>query len=112
MHEYRATVVRVVDGDTVDVDIDLGFYMVTRQRIRLEHIDAPEKRGECKQDGIGAMRFLEKMLSSDRPLYIKTTKAGKFGRWLGELWIENDTNSVNQQMIDTGHALAYEGGKR
>ena len=112
MHEYRATVIRVVDGDTVDLDIDLGFFMTTRQRIRLAHIDAPEKRGQCKHAGIGAMRFLEKMLATEKPLYVRTTKTGKFGRWLGELWIECDAVSVNQQMIDTGHALPYEGGKR
>ena len=112
MHEYRATVIRVIDGDTVDVDIDLGFYMTTRQRIRLAHIDAPEKRGASKAAGLAATEFLKAILDTDQPVFIRTSKQGKFGRWLGELWFEEAFNSINQLMIDTGHALPYEGGRR
>ena len=96
---YRAKLVRVVDGDTVDLDIDLGFYMTTRQRIRLEGIDTPE-RG---QPGFSeATEFVVRWFeSSGGNCLIDTYKTGKFGRWLGELWADDPTVDLTQVSLNT-----------
>ena len=102
MYEYKCKVVRVVDGDTVDVDIDLGFGVwLRKQRVRLVGIDTPESRTkdlEEKKYGLAAKEFLTKWITSGG-LTIKTTKdaRGKFGRILGELWCFN--TNVNEKMI-------------
>ena len=112
MFEYRCEVKRVVDGDTVDVDIDLGFGVwLRKQRIRLYGIDTPESRTrdlEEKKYGIAAKDYLKKWLSG-RGVTIKTHKdaKGKFGRILGELWCF-DVN-VNEKMIEEYHAVRYHG---
>ena len=112
MFEYKCKIVRVVDGDTVDVDIDLGFGVwLQKQRIRLYGIDTPESRTrdlEEKKYGLAAKDFLAKWLSGGG-ITIKTHKdaKGKFGRILGELWCF-DVN-VNQKMIDEHHAVKYHG---
>ena len=112
MFEYKCKIVRVVDGDTVDVDIDLGFGVwLQKQRIRLYGIDTPESRTrdlEEKKYGLAAKDFLTKWLSGGG-ITIKTHKdaKGKFGRILGELWCF-DVN-VNQKMIDEHHAVKYHG---
>ena len=91
MHEYKCTMLRVVDGDTVDVDIDLGFGVwMRKQRIRLYGIDTPESRTrdlEEKKYGLAAKDFLVKWTNAGG-LVLKTHKdgKGKFGRILGELW--------------------------
>ncbi len=111
---YKATVVRVVDGDTVDVDIDLGFYTwIKKQRIRMVGIDAPEPRGEGKEAGIAATAFLKNLIEG-KEIIIRTIKAkdggdsrGKYGRWLGRLFING--LDVNQHMIDAGHAIGDDG---
>ena len=112
MYEYRCEVVKIVDGDTVDVDIDLGFGVWMRgERIRLHGIDTPESRTrdlEEKKYGLAAKEFLTKWLNSGN-IILKTHKdaEGKFGRILGELWY-NDVN-INQKMIEEHHAVAYYG---
>jgi micrococcal nuclease len=112
MFEYRCEVKRVVDGDTVDVDIDLGFGVwLRKQRIRLYGIDTPESRTrdlEEKKYGIAAKDYLIKWLSGGG-VTIKTHKdaKGKFGRILGELWCF-DVN-VNEKMIEEHHAVRYHG---
>ena len=108
MYEYKCTVVRVVDGDTVDVDIDLGFGVwMRKQRIRMFGIDAPESRtsnSSERQYGIAAKKFLTEMLD-DKELILKTHKdaKGKFGRILGEIWRTTDF---------AHHAVAYTGGNK
>ena len=107
---YRAIVVRVVDGDTVDVDIDLGFYTwIKKQRIRLVGIDAPELRGDEKTAGKAAKAYLTKLIDG-KEIIIRTIKGrdggdsrGKYGRWLGVLYI--DGLDVNQHMVEAGHAV-------
>ena len=123
MHEYRVNIVKVVDGDTVDVDIDLGFGIWMRnERVRLYGIDTPESRTrdlEEKKYGKAASAYLKEKLSSGRPI-LKTFKdgVGKFGRILGELWIEEVSEesdhisvktNINQMMIEEHHAVAYHG---
>ena len=112
MHEYKAKVVKVVDGDTIDVDLDLGFGIWLRnERVRLYGIDTPESRTRDKEEkvyGKAAAAFLKKWVTAGG-VKIKTHKdaKGKFGRILGEVWCF-DTN-VNQKMIEEHHAVEYHG---
>jgi len=116
MYEYRCKLVKVIDGDTIDIDIDLGFGVwLTKQRIRMYGIDTPESRTrdlEEKKYGLNAKAFLTEMLD-DSHLILKTHKdeRGKFGRILGELWRTTSfaDKSVNNYMIDKHHAVAYFG---
>lgn len=116
MYQYRCQIVRVVDGDTVDVDIDLGFSVwLKKQRIRMYGIDTPESRTrdlEEKKYGLGAKDFLINMLSHDK-IILKTHKdaEGKFGRILGELWRSTNFNdkSINAYLVDEYHAVKYYG---
>ena len=117
MYEYRCKVVHIVDGDTVDVDIDLGFGVwMRKQRIRLYGIDTPESRTrdlEEKKYGLAAKQFLTRMLNDDGGILLKTHKdaEGKFGRILGELWrITNYADqSINEYMVEKSHAVEYFG---
>lgn len=115
MYEYRTKVSRVVDGDTVDVDIDLGFGVwLRKERVRLLGIDTPESRTrdrEEKKYGLAAKEFLKKALGTS-PI-LKTTKdgKGKFGRILGEFIVEVEDNriNINQLLVDNYHAVHYQG---
>lgn len=111
MYEYRATVIRVVDGDTVDLRVDAGFGMGLNDRFRLAGIDAPE-RG--KPGGTEATAWLTEKLNTRAEVIIKTSKDSreKYGRYLAEIFLLGDATSLNHQMIQVGHATAYEGGKR
>jgi micrococcal nuclease len=104
---------RVVDGDTIDVIFDLGFDVHLKSRVRLYGINAPESRTrdlEEKKKGLAAKSRLEDILQ-DSTFTIKTRlEAGKYGRVLGEIFLE-DAN-VNQQLVKEGHATPYFGGKR
>ena len=114
MYEYKITVDRVVDGDTVDVFVDLGFNVKIKERFRLYGIDAPESRTRDlseKERGIIATKFLELQLGNLTDLRIVTHKdrKGKFGRWLGVLWghdvaTGSDIN-INEFMVTMGHAV-------
>lgn len=111
MFEYRAKVTRVVDGDTVDVDIDLGFLIYYHSRIRLADIDAPETRTrdlEEKARGIIAKGRLKALVFRKR-IVLRTLKhgRGKFGRILGTLLLEAGTN-VNQLLLSEGLVRPYE----
>lgn len=117
MFEYRCIVRRVVDGDTVDVDIDLGFGVwMQNQRIRMYGIDTPESRTrdlEEKKYGLAAKDFLVGLLDDPNGITLKTHKdgKGKFGRILGELWRTTNyaDKSVNEYMIEKHHAVRYMG---
>mgnify|MGYP001309972326 FL=1 len=112
MHTYQCKIVRVVDGDTVDVDIDLGFGIWLRnQRIRMYGIDTPESRTrdlEEKKYGKAATAYLINWTNAGG-LVLKTHKdgKGKYGRILGELWYA-DVN-INQKMVEEHHAVEYYG---
>ena len=117
MYEYRCKVVHIVDGDTVDVDIDLGFGVwMKKQRIRLYGIDTPESRTrdlEEKKYGLAAKAYLTGMLDDEAGITLKTHKdaEGKFGRILGELWRNTDyaDQSINEHMVEQNHAVEYFG---
>ena len=116
MFEYKCKLIKVIDGDTIDVDIDLGFGVWLRnQRIRMYGIDTPESRTrdlEEKKYGLAAKAFLAEMLD-DSHLILKTHKdeRGKFGRILGEVWRTTNfaDQSINDYMIEKHHAVAYHG---
>ena len=118
MYEYRAKILRWVDGDTVDVDIDLGFGVwLQKERVRLYGLDTPESRTrdlEEKARGLAAKDFCKSHAPVGSIVYVKNTKGketGKYGRVLGELILE-DERSLNQLLIENGHAVEYFGGKK
>jgi len=109
-YTYRAEVVKVVDGDTIDVHLDLGFYVWIRfQRIHLAGIDAPEPTGATEAAGIAATKHLEEMIGG-KTIIIKTLRGeddpnreGSFNNWLGLAWL--DGKSINDAMVDSGNAV-------
>ena len=115
MYRYKVSVVKVVDGDTVDVDIDLGFGMsYKKQRVRMLGMDTPESRTRDlveKKFGKASKKHLKGILEQGGIELVSHDK-GKFGRILGEFFIGNSEVSVNQQMINDHHAVAYTGGNK
>lgn len=115
MYTYKATLDRVVDGDTVDLNIDLGFDVWIKKRVRLHHVDTPEKRTRDlleKVFGYLASDFVSVNLHKAKKMVIKTTIDGstdKYGRVLGEIWCDDDTTSINDQLIEKRYAVKYEG---
>ena len=113
---------RVLDGDTLDITIDLGFDLYKKERVRVAGVDTPEKRTrnlEEKALGIDATNWLKEKLEStiagDDELSVRTELVGgvgKYGRLLGWLYIGDDIVSLNEQMIEFGYALAYDGGTK
>jgi len=117
MYEYRATIRRVVDGDTVDVTLDLGFNILYNSRIRLLGIDTPESRTrdlEEKARGLAAKDRVKELCPVGSSVTLKTTKdgRGKFGRILGEIFVSGIVQSINQLLVEEGHAVEYFGGKK
>ena len=122
-YNFRVTEInRVVDGDTIDVTIDLGFDLYKKERVRVAGIDTPEKRTrdlEEKALGIDATNYLKKKLedtiAGDDELTIRTELKGgmgKYGRLLGWLYIGEDVVSIIEQMIAEGYAWSYDGGTK
>ena len=123
-YNFRVTEInRVLDGDTIDVTIDLGFDLFKKERVRVAGVDTPEKRTrnlEEKKLGIDATNWLKKKLEDTiagdgDELAIRTELVGgmgKYGRLLGWLYINEDTVSLNEQMITEGYAWAYDGGTK
>ena len=113
---FVKSVDRVVDGDTIDISIDLGFNLTKKERVRLAGIDTPEKRTKDQREkemGYQATEFLEMHLMEATKLTVRTEKDGKFGRMLGWLYkTDTDTMSINQIMIDKGYAWSYDGGTK
>ena len=113
---------RVVDGDTIDVTLDLGFSLTKKERVRIAGVDTPEKRTrnlEEKELGIDATNWLKDKikdtLTGDDELTIRTELVGgvgKYGRLLGWLYVGDDDYSLNEQMITEGYAWAYDGGTK
>lgn len=111
MYQYKIKkITRIVDGDTVDLDIDLGFGITISHRVRLKGINAPETKTldlEEKNKGIQARLWLEKELSRSGEWVIETTKEDKYGRMLGTLYLVGDPVTVNERMINEGIAKPF-----
>lgn len=106
MYTYKATVVKIVDGDTLDADVDLGFHMRTRQRFRLARVDTPE-RG---QPGFTeATDKVKELCPVGSEITIKSEKAGGFGRWLAEVTMQVGDLEINlgDQLLLEGYAKLY-----
>ena len=126
MYEYKAIVDRVVDGDTIDVTIDLGFKTWKKVRVRMEGINTPESRTrdlEEKKLGLAAKARLQEILEhNNNKCVLKVSGVGKFGRALSTVFVESLSPlngedgvtliDVNKQLITEGHATEYYGGKR
>ena len=116
------TIDRVLDGDTIDVTIDLGFDLYKKERVRIAGVDTPEKRTrdlEEKALGLDATEWMKKHLEDtiegEEELTIRTELKGgmgKYGRLLGWLYVGEDTVSLNEQMITEGYAWEYDGGTK
>lgn len=119
LYHYKAEVLSVYDGDTITLMIDQGMKHFARVKVRLVGINTPEIKTrdlEEKKRGIEAREYLKGRLE-DKMVIVHTAKKGKFGRWLGVIWIyeegmEELGESLNDEMIRMGHAVAYDGGKR
>ena len=119
MYEYRVKKVnKIVDGDTIDVDIDLGFDISFSSRVRLAGIDTPESRTtDAKEKALGleVKEKIKKELAAAKDVVIKTEKpdsSEKYGRILGWVFLDGNTVSLNQQLIDQGYAWTYGGGTK
>lgn len=109
MYKYNAKVLRVIDGDTVDLDIDLGFDVSFKTRVRLVGIDTPEK---WHPYGKVVKAFLEQEIEG-KEVYINVTKKDKYGRYLAKIYKnQSDSMSINNLLINQNMAKAYHGGSR
>ena len=108
MYEYKISKIHnIYNGDTITVDIELGFGIVKKEKFRLALINTPELRGDDRENGLISRDWLRERLGSAEEIIIKTFKdrKGKYGRYIGELFI--DDISVNKQMIAEGLAITY-----
>ncbi len=112
--QFKAKIVRVVDGDTLDCDIDLGFHLTLRERVRLMGVDTPETRTRDpveKANGLKSKSFVEDFVAlRDGNVLLKVHGFGKFGRPLVDLFV--DGHNLNYKLVDLGYAAPYFGGKR
>lgn len=123
MYEYRAKIIKVIDGDTVDVDIDLGFGVVlTDERVRMMGIDTPESRTRDKVEkkfGLASKARLKEILGKQAILQTQINRngedmKGKFGRILGDFQVDMDGEDklATQVLVEEGHAVPYFGGSK
>ncbi len=118
MYEYKSRVVDVIDGDTIDVVIDLGFDIFTNKRVRLSGIDCPESRTTDvreKKLGTEAKEHLKCLLGNTGNVILKVVPSDtfeKYGRVLGQVYAESSTISVNDLLVSHGYAWSYDGGAK
>ena len=118
MYEYKIKLDRVIDGDTVDANIDLGFDISVKKRIRFMGINAPESRTrdlEEKAKGLAAKDRLKNLLEGAKTIQLNSHGVGKYGRVLADIFIQDKEGNemcINQQLITEGHAYVYDGGKK
>lgn len=109
LYFYNAVVDRVVDGDTIDVTIDLGFNVWIKERLRLYGLNTPETRtkdAEEKERGLKAKRYVENQVNSNQgKIQVQSLGRGKYGRVLAEIWVGK--NNINELLISNGHAEVY-----
>lgn len=114
MYEYKVKeVLKIVDGDTVDIVIDMGFDMYKKERVRIAGIDTPEKRSRDsseKQLGIDATEFAEQWFKAPGELIVKTEKDEKYGRMLGYFY--RGAECYSEIAVSSGYAWEYDGGRK
>jgi micrococcal nuclease len=101
---YRAIVKRVIDGDTIDAEVDCGFSVTTVQRLRLASINCPETRGDEKVAGLSAKAFVESQLPVGSEIVINTAKDDSFGRYIAQVWYGSDHKCLNTVLVEHGYA--------
>ena len=116
-HNYSAKLMRVVDGDTCDAMIDLGFDTWVKKRIRFYGVDTWESRTRNKEEkvkGLAAKAYVKDLLenSDEGKFVLKSYGVGKYGRVLGELFVKGNEKSVNELLKENGHAYEYHGEKK
>jgi micrococcal nuclease len=109
---FPARLVRLVDGDTLVLDIAVGFYLVTTHSVRLLGVNAPEVRGISKVAGDAATEYVRQWMSAvgptdGWPLRVQTFKSDDFGRYLGVIWRLSDQACLNEDLLTNGHAVVY-----
>lgn len=110
LYKYKGEVVKVVDGDTIDVMVDLGFNIFIKERFRLARIDAWEVRGEERVKGLEAKAFVKDLLDG-KEVFIDSQGTGKYGRWIAEVFVLDDKGAmmnVNDELMEKGHAKPVE----
>ena len=122
MYTYKIKLDRVVDGDTIDAEIDLGFDIKVKKRVRFMGINAPESRTKDLEEeakGLAAKDRVKQLLEGCENITLKSHGVGKFGRCLGEIFLDMvdgqekiTLESLNELLIKEGHAKEYHGGKR
>ena len=118
MNEYKVKVTNVIDGDTIDVVIDLGFDIFTNRRVRLSGIDTPESRTTDlneKKFGMEAKEYLKHLLGNAGNVVVKTLAndpTEKYGRVLGQVYVDSSAISVNDLLVSRGYAWSYDGGTK
>ena len=122
MYTYKISPLKIVDGDTIDAEIDLGFDIKVKKRIRFMGINAPESRTkdlEEKARGLAAKDRVKQLLEGCENIQLKSHGVGKFGRCLGEIFLDKIDGSekitlvsLNELLISENHAVEYHGGKR
>ena len=117
MYTYKAKLVRVINGDTLDIEIDLGFDLVTRQRLKLYGINTPDSKSpdnDIKQKGLDVKNRLIEVLPKEFTVTTILNKRGKYGRILGNIYIVDEKNNkvcINELLVEEGHATRYNIGK-
>lgn len=111
LYWYKAALVKVVDGDTLDLDVDLGFRVHVHERIRLLGINAPEVTGASKPAGLQAAQWLDGQIGGPGgQVLLQVSGQDKYGRWLGTIYRDDGTGqlvNLNQALLQAGHAVAY-----
>jgi endonuclease YncB( thermonuclease family) len=117
--QFRARAVRVIDGDTIDFEVDLGFHLRTTQRIRLLGVDAPEKRGATMPSATEAQAYVQSWLddhyrfhpsetdADEWPFFLRTAKSDSFDRWVASVMRRHDGRDLASDLLITGHAVAW-----
>jgi len=106
MWTYQATVAHVVDGDTFDLIVDVGFHVSVTERFRLARVDTPEIRGPERPDGLVSKQFVEDWFATAGSLTVRSSKTGKYGRWIGEV-INGAGENLSDVLLAEGLAAPY-----
>ena len=116
MYTYKAKLVRVINGDSLDIEFDLGFDIIIKQRLKLYGIDTPDSRStnvDIKQKGLDVRQRLMELLTTEFKVETMLNKRGKYGRILGKIYVIANGNEVciNELLVDEGLAIRYNIGK-